>query len=80
MLSNLTGPCQLTGTGWSEIAGEVNFSAVEYVPALGELSGSVSTYAGDIPLAGIHLALYPAELNEDLSQLFVSTSLSLSVS
>lgn len=72
--------CHLTGTGWSEMVGEIDFSTVEYVPNLGELSGAVSTYAGDISLSGIHLALYPAELNEDISALLVTTNLSLSVS
>lgn len=65
-LSDLSAPCNLIGTGWSELVGDVIFDDVEYIPSLGELSGSVMTYAGDFPLFGISLPLRPIVLNENI--------------
>jgi hypothetical protein len=79
-ISDLSTPCDLTGTGWSEVAGDVFFSQVDYIPTLGELSGSVQTWAGDFSLSGIYLPLRPAEFNEDISNLVASDTLTLSIS
>ncbi len=79
-LTWLTTACHLTGTWWSEIVGDVDFSHVDYIPSLGELSGSVVTFAGDISLSGIYLPLRKSEFNEDISSLVASPNISLSVS
>jgi hypothetical protein len=63
-LSNLISDCTLTGTGWSENVGDIDFAGIVYHPTTGLLSGSAITFAWDISLTGIALPLIPVELDQ----------------
>jgi hypothetical protein len=63
----LTLDCHLTGKGWSETIGDIDFSDVSYSHAWGSLSGSAHTFLGDISLDNIRLPLLPADVNEPLT-------------
>ncbi len=44
-LSTLTVDCTLSGTGWSELMGDVGFGSVTYDHTTGLLIGYATTYA-----------------------------------
>ncbi len=48
-LANITIPCTLSGTAWSETIGDVSFDKkVLYYPTSGTLSGSILTHIGTV--------------------------------
>lgn len=54
-------PCTLSGVAFSETIGDIFFDRnVVFLPELGTLSGSVSTYIGEYSFSGIALPLMPA--------------------
>ncbi len=83
-LSSLSAKCTLSGTGWGENVGYLQFgtpnSVVDYIPSLWVLSGSAWSQAvWPVKLDGIYLPLRPAAL-EDMDQLIASNSANLTIS
>ena len=76
-LSSLTSLCSLTGTGWSDNIGDIDFSAVKYNPTTGLLEWSLDTYVGDISVTGIALPIRPISLRESALSTDVNTALSI---
>lgn len=77
-INNLTANCGLTGTGWNENIGEIDFWWVDYNPYTGLLEWTAYSYIGDISMNGIALPLKPVELNE--TNIIAGTGVTLSVS
>lgn len=65
----LTAPCRLSGSWWSEMVWEIGMSDIVYDPVYATLSGTIRTFAGDYPIAGIELPLRPVDIETDLSDL-----------
>lgn len=80
LLSTLTLPCVLSGTGWSETIGDVVFDKkVFFYPTSGTLSGSIFTNIGTVSFSGVYLPLLRASFMEGTtSQANHLTSLTLS--
>ena len=58
-LASLTADCSITGTGYSEMIGDVVFSGAMFHHYSGELTGTMSTYIWDYALSGVRLPLLP---------------------
>jgi hypothetical protein len=78
--SALPNICHLTGSGWSEMIGELWFSGAEYHSASGTLSGTIRSNFWDIPLEGIYLPLLPASFTIDLNNSIAKHDHTLTIS
>ncbi len=78
--SALPNICHLTGSGWSEMIGELGFSGAEYHSASGTLSGSIRSNFWEIPLEGIYLPLLPASFTVDMNNSVTKHDYTLTIS